>query len=263
MADAYWRYADLQRQQQQQQQMRTPSAGAPQSLTAAAAAAAGQQPLKRPRPGDYSADGPGAPEMASYYPRDEERPGYAAVRDTQALNASYERFLRTGQIQSYGAGPAGGSVRPAAGASAGGYQADDRPGMAAGGMNGRNVGFGGGMPEPPLPPDASNTLFIEGIPTDCERREVSHIFRPFVGFQEVRLVNKEPRHPGGDPIVLCFVDFANAAQAAIAMEALQGYKFDEHDRSSPQLRLQFARFKGPRGQAGGPGGGGGGGGIRR
>ena len=28
--------------------------------------------------------------------------------------------------------------------------------------------------------------------------------------------------PGGDPIVLCFVDFADAAQAAIALEALQG-----------------------------------------
>ena len=47
--------------------------------------------------------------------------------------------------------------------------------MAAGGMDGRNVGFGGGISEPPLPPDASNTLFIEGIPTDCERREVSRI----------------------------------------------------------------------------------------
>ncbi|XBI06501.1 hypothetical protein VPH35_134509 [Triticum aestivum] len=177
MADAYWRYADLQRQQQQQQQqhMPPPSAGAPQSSLAAAR----QQPLKRPRPGDYSADGPGAPEMAGYYPRDEERPGYAVVRDTQALNASYERFLRTGQIQSYGAGPAGGSIRPTAGASAGGYQADDRPGMAAGGMNGRNVGFGGGMPEPPLPPDASNTLFIEGIPPDCERREVSRILKTY------------------------------------------------------------------------------------
>jgi len=48
------------------------------------------------------------------------------------------------------------------------------------------------------------------------------IFRPFVGFREVRLVNKEPKHPGGDPIVLCFVDFAEATQAAIAMDALQG-----------------------------------------
>jgi hypothetical protein len=38
---------------------------------------------------------------------------------------------------------------------------------------------------------------------------------------------------------------------------LQVYKFDEHDRNSPHLRLQFARFTGPRGQSG-PGGGGGG-----
>ena len=28
--------------------------------------------------------------------------------------------------------------------------------------------------------------------------------------------------PGGDPHVLCFVDFDNAAQATIALEALQG-----------------------------------------
>jgi len=80
------------------------------------------------------------------------------------------------------------------------------------------------------------------------------IFRPFVGFREVRLVNKEPKHPGGDPIVLCFVDFAEATQAAIAMDALQGYKFDEHDRNSSNLRLQYARFTGPRGHSapGGP-----------
>jgi hypothetical protein len=80
------------------------------------------------------------------------------------------------------------------------------------------------------------------------------IFRPFVGFREVRLVSKEARHPGGDPILLCFVDFETASQAAIAMDALQGYKFDEHDRNSPHLRLQFARFTGPRGGSG-PGGG--------
>lgn len=41
-------------------------------------------------------DIPGAPEMAGYYSRDEERPGYRPARDTEALNASYERFLRTG-----------------------------------------------------------------------------------------------------------------------------------------------------------------------
>nr|XP_051199096.1 protein MATERNALLY EXPRESSED GENE 5-like [Lolium perenne] len=74
---------------------------------------------------------------------------------------------------------------------------------------------------------------IEGIPTDCERREVSHIFRPFVGFKEVRLVTKDPRHPGGDPIVLCFVDFANAAQAAVSMEALQGKIYSVHPNHLP------------------------------
>lgn len=34
--------------------------------------------------------------MTGYYPRDEERAGYRPARDTEALNASYERFLRTG-----------------------------------------------------------------------------------------------------------------------------------------------------------------------
>jgi hypothetical protein len=30
--------------------------------------------------------------------------------------------------------------------------------------------------------------------------------------------------------------------AATAMEALQGYRFDENDRDSPSLKLQFSRF---------------------
>ncbi|AQK58920.1 Nuclear speckle RNA-binding protein A [Zea mays] len=93
--------------------------------------------------------------------------------------------------------------------------------MGVVGMDSRGMGYGG-RPEPPLPPDASSTLYIEGLPANCTRREVSHIFRPFVGFREVRLVNKESRHPGGDPHVLCFVDFDNPAQATIALEALQG-----------------------------------------
>ncbi|MQM10994.1 hypothetical protein Taro_043893, partial [Colocasia esculenta] len=41
-------------------------------------------------------------------------------------------------------------------------------------------------------------------------------------FREVRLVTKESRYPGSDPIVLCFADFSNPSQAAIALEALQG-----------------------------------------
>lgn len=111
--------------------------------------------------------------------------------------------------------------------------------------NGRNVNYGGqlpvdtaSMPGPetvPLPPDASSTLYVEGLPSDSTRREVARIlyffpimfinwiiilstvlssflflffyfsfsnslmpfldiFRPFVGYREVRLVSKESKH---------------------------------------------------------------------
>ncbi|XP_008803057.2 RNA-binding protein 1-like isoform X2 [Phoenix dactylifera] len=214
MADGYWRYSDPRHQ--------------------AAAMAAPAAPLKRARP-DY-ADIPGGPEMLGYYSRDEERTGHRAIRDTESIAASYDRYLRNG-VSSFGAGE---SVRTVAGGMTS-HPVDDRrmmgvggmdgrsvgygggrPEPPLGGMDGRSVGYGGGRPEPPLPQDASNTLFVEGLPANCTRREVSHIFRPFVGFREVRLVNKESRHPGGDPLVLCFVDFSTPAQAAVALDALQG-----------------------------------------
>lgn len=39
----------------------------------------------------------------------------------------------------------------------------------------RTIGFGGVRPEVPLPPEASSTLFVEGLPAHCTRREVSRI----------------------------------------------------------------------------------------
>ncbi|CAK9136661.1 unnamed protein product, partial [Ilex paraguariensis] len=39
----------------------------------------------------------------------------------------------------------------------------------------------------------SNILFVDGLPTDCSRRELGHLFRPFIGFREIRVVHKEPR----------------------------------------------------------------------
>lgn len=33
----------------------------------------------------------------------------------------------------------------------------------------------GGVPETALPPDASATLFVEGLPASCTRREVARI----------------------------------------------------------------------------------------
>uniref|UniRef100_A0A0E0M3N7 RRM domain-containing protein n=1 Tax=Oryza punctata TaxID=4537 RepID=A0A0E0M3N7_ORYPU len=92
----------------------------------------------------------------------------------------------------------------------------------------------------------SKTLYVEGLPSNCTKREVAHIFRPFSGFREVRLVNKESRHAGSYNL-LCFVDFSSPPEARAALETLQGYKFDEHDHESSNLHIQFslAPRKGP------------------
>ncbi|RZS10296.1 hypothetical protein BHM03_00041497 [Ensete ventricosum] len=165
---------------------------------------------------------------------------------------------------------------------------DDQRVMGVAGMD--RSGYGGGRLEPPLPPDASNTLFVEGLPSDCTRREVSHIFRPFVGFQEVRLVTKDSRHVSPfcgrtslfdevstqylyhqyfkskcyslgkihlsyaslilSPLLKLLLRWkpckvnknAKMFNATYSWFSFAGYKFDENDRESSNLRLQFARF---------------------
>ncbi|XP_057776190.1 RNA-binding protein 2-like [Salvia miltiorrhiza] len=93
-----------------------------------------------------------------------------------------------------------------------------------------------------VPAAESNILFIDGLPTDCTRREIGHLFRPFIGFREIRLVHKEPRRRGDKAMVLCFVEFTDAKCAVTAMEALQGYKFDDKKPEAPLLRIHFAHF---------------------
>ncbi|KAG8381781.1 hypothetical protein BUALT_Bualt05G0008300 [Buddleja alternifolia] len=130
---------------------------------------------------------------------------------------------------------------------------------------------------PPVPAAESNVLFVDGLPTDCTRRELGRIlavlvtfyvflsfsgkkaslfefaalvlvvpnidlFRPFIGFRELRVVHKEPRRRGDKALVLCFVEFNDAKCALTAMEALQGYKFDDKKPESPLLRIHFAHF---------------------
>ncbi|KAK5782676.1 RNA-binding protein 2-like isoform X6 [Gossypium arboreum] len=224
MSDSYWRYTD-------------PRQPPPSSIP----------PLvgKRPR-SDYVVSG--GHELSGYYSRDDDKRTMRATRDSDSIGESYDRYVRSTQLSSYSGSQSG---RPMSGGMPG--RAVDDPRMVGiGGLDpgqtikDRTIGFGSGRPEPPLPPDASSTLFVEGLPPDCTRREVSHIFRPFVGYKEVRLVTKEPRYAGGDPIKLCFVDFLSPSHAATSMDALQGYIFDEHDHDSVKLRLQFARYPGAR-----------------
>ncbi|RZC91470.1 hypothetical protein C5167_027533 [Papaver somniferum] len=189
---------------------------------------------KRPRP-DY--DIPPGHELPGYYPREDERGG-RVVRDTESIGSAYDRYLRSGgQAPPFSGGD---SSRSLGGGGMLSHQVDDPrmlglrsfdPGMVP--PKSRDMGLPGIKQEIPLPPDASNTLFVEGellllwtlffILSSVVRPSLwlVDIFRPFVGFKEVRLVSKESRHSGGDPLVLCFVDFINPAQAATAMDALQ------------------------------------------
>ncbi|BAT78865.1 hypothetical protein VIGAN_02161700 [Vigna angularis var. angularis] len=196
MSDGYWRYA-------------AESRHAPSSIAG-----------KRSR-SDY--DVSGVHDLPNYFPHDDDRGGLRVVRDAESLDASYESYLRS--AISYGSGQSTRTI----GGRVPNRTIDDSNVANIGGVDrGTDVkdkilGFSSGRADHSLPPDATSTLFVEGLPSNCTRREVAHIFRPFVGYKEVRLVSKESRQPRGDPMVLCFVDFLSPGHAATAMEALQGY----------------------------------------
>ncbi|KAI4384858.1 hypothetical protein MLD38_002957 [Melastoma candidum] len=171
-----------------------------------------------------------------YIPQEANRGALPAFKDVASINASYERYLSATQMSS-DTGVLSMSARPPARVT--GHPFDHPQGI-------NSLDYEGRRDEAPLPPDASSTLYVEGLPSNCTRREVAHIFRPFLGYKEVRIVHKDPRHPGQDRVVLCFVDFASPAHAASALNALQGYVFDETDRYPVSLRLQFARYPGSR-----------------
>ncbi|KAK9080769.1 hypothetical protein SSX86_000527 [Deinandra increscens subsp. villosa] len=248
MADGYWS-----RQQQQQQQLHSSS-----------------PLLKRPR-SEYDLPPSGLPfphMMHNYPPQNDDIGGGPAVKDTETIGSAYDRYLQSTKLSS---GEASGYGVSGLGREVGGgitgmhsLPSFDPVAMTRGGPMGLDLAAANGRAFPvdghspvdfmarptrdtlPLPADASSTIYIEGLPSNCTRREVAHIFRPFVGYKEVRLVSKESKHRGGDPLIISFVDFTTPACAATALSALQGYKMDEHDPSSASLRLQFSKHPGPR-----------------
>ncbi|ONH89931.1 hypothetical protein PRUPE_8G024700 [Prunus persica] len=205
--------------------------------------------------------------MHSYLARDDDFGDPRALKNTKSIGSEYDNYLQNVQMSSHTSGETStfggtGLGRAVGGGMVGLPMADHsvmgHPGPIASDLitNGRNMSFANQLPVDAmarpgretahLPPDASNTLYVEGLPPDSTKREVAHIFRPFVGYKEVRLVSKESKHRGGDPLILCFVDFESPAYAATALSALQGYEMDEHSPDSNYLRLQFSRFPGPR-----------------
>ncbi len=79
-----------------------------------------------------------------------------------------------------------------------------------------------------IPKNATNTVYVEGIPTDTSEREVARkrvvldsldIFRPFPGYKRVRLIPRDTK--SGGRVLFCFADFENALQATLVINTLQ------------------------------------------
>ncbi|KAL1550667.1 hypothetical protein AAHA92_18601 [Salvia divinorum] len=195
MADNYWRYDDG---DQQAAELPSPVVERPRSVH----------------------DIPSGPYMSGYYARDEDR-------ERLPVSALYGRYLDRAKMSSH----ASGSGRPMRSGLGGHHHVNDPRVLRMGGPPDPEAAAkiwsmgAGGRPKIPLPVVATSTLFVLGVPANCTRREASHIFRPFVGYKEVRLIPNTSKCPGGDPSVLCFVDFDNPALAETAMAALQGWSY--------------------------------------
>ena len=77
-----------------------------------------------------------------------------------------------------------------------------------------------------FPKNATDIVYVEGFPYETSEREICHIFRPFTGFQSVRLITREKN---GEKTLICFADFENVYQSTICIYTLQGYRFDKND----------------------------------
>ncbi|KAG5558247.1 hypothetical protein RHGRI_008247 [Rhododendron griersonianum] len=134
--------------------------------------------------------------------------------------------------------------------SGGGMSFDGRLPVDA--WSGGGIGFDGRLPLHAMPRTSHETI------PPLHMLPKLYIFCQFEGFEELRLMSKESRHEidlsrtvsltftklnphfmhrGGDPFILCFMDFTNPAYAATTLSALQGYKINEHDGDSTCLRL--------------------------
>lgn len=74
--------------------------------------------------------------------------------------------------------------------------------------------------------NATNIVYVEGLPYDVSEREVSHLFRPFPGFRSVRLISRDKN---GQKSLICFADFEDIVQSTVCINTLQGYRFDKND----------------------------------
>ena len=92
-----------------------------------------------------------------------------------------------------------------------------------------------------LPNDATSTIFADGLPIDVTRREISHIFRPFEGYSDVRLIQRDSVKNPGEKMFLGFIEFDSEIHAFTAMNIVNGYKLDDSTEDGYVMKLTFAR----------------------
>ena len=83
--------------------------------------------------------------------------------------------------------------------------------------------------------EVPQTLYINKIPQDLTTREIGHIFRHFRGLRGIRL------HQNATSGKVCFVDFKSRYTAEFVMGCLQGYQFDEKDKTG--MNIEFSAKK--------------------
>lgn len=79
-----------------------------------------------------------------------------------------------------------------------------------------------------------NTLFVSGLPDDVMPREIHNLFRRRPGFDSCQL-----KFTGRGNQVVAFVTFYNHQSAVLALQALDGVKFDP--QSGSVLHIELAR----------------------
>jgi len=85
------------------------------------------------------------------------------------------------------------------------------------------------------------TLFVQNVPMDASTREMSHIFRPFDGYQSCRVVTLDSKSEPGQRITISFIDFDSKYEADQAMSSIQGYLMDQDDNVG--LKISFSKQK--------------------
>jgi len=118
--------------------------------------------------------------------------------------------------------------------------------MPFGGLSFPSIGYPQSVPSFPAapaappsnlrPPDVGGgvpTLYVTNLPKDVTEREMSILFRFMPNFLGVRLITKEGKSP------ICFVDFVDAASAAVAMHLLQDFRIDLRD--DREIHIEYDR----------------------